>query len=353
MKVLYDHQVFCFRYGGASKYFAMLIDALPKGSWETTSLMATNEYVREKKLFSTYKYRMKGQGVLADYINRPYTNYKLRHGDYDVFHQTNFGTYCLKALGNKPMVVTYHDSNLSLRDPHPEMVIKQRASLERADAIVCVSKNTKDDLMQLFSVDEKKVYVIYHGIEIPDMASLSPERMFDFPYVLYVGRRSAYKNFKAMAEAFSLVAEKYKDVHLVCTSQAFTNEEKSLFSRLGILENVYAICADESDMQRLYRDAQMFVFPSLYEGFGMPILEAWSCGCPVVLSDASCFPEIAGDAGLYFNPSDIGEMASCIEKVLTDNDLRQELRRRGDERVRLFSWQATADAHLKVYQGLL
>ena len=100
MKILFDHQIFCFRYGGASKYFAMLMNAMPHDSWETTSLMPTNEYVKEKRLFQTFKYRFKGQGKLADYLNRPYTNYRLSRGDFDVFHQTNFGTYCLKSLGN-------------------------------------------------------------------------------------------------------------------------------------------------------------------------------------------------------------------------------------------------------------
>lgn len=353
VKVLFDHQIFCFRYGGASKYFAMLMNAMPREEWESTALMPTNEYAREKKLFPTYRYRFKGQGLLADYLNRPYTNNKLSKGNYDVFHQTNFGTYCLKSLGDKPMVTTYHDSNLSTIDPHPKIVAQQKASLERADAIICVSNNTKKDMLQLFDVDERKVHVVYHGIELPNMASLVPDRLFNFPYLLFVGRRSEYKNFTRFIQAFSMISASYPELHVICTSQAFSKEENSLFSSLGIQTKVHTVNATEQDMKRLYRDAIMLVFPSLYEGFGMPILEAWSCGCPVALSDASCFPEIAGDAGCYFNPVDVEDMARCMMKVVDDCELRCQLIDKGTQRVANFSWEATAKAHLNIYKELL
>ena len=353
MKILFDHQIFCFRYGGASKYFAMLMNAMPHDSWETTSLMPTNEYVKEKKLFQTFKYRFKGQGKLADYLNRPYTNYRLSRGDFDVFHQTNFGTYCLKSLGNKPMVTTYHDSNLSTIDPHPEIVNHQKISLKRADAIICVSNNTRKDMLNMFDLDERKVHVVYHGIELPDLSLLESKRLYEFPYILYVGRRSEYKNFYRFVKAFSVISEIHPEIHLVCTSQMFSKSELNLFMNFKLANKVHSINATEQDMKRLYRDAELFVFPSLYEGFGMPILESWSCGYPVALSDASCFPEIAEDAGLYFNPTDVDEMTNCILKVIESNDLRLQLIQKGRKRVSKFSWQSTAHAHMKIYESLI
>ena len=353
VKVLFDHQIFCFRYGGASKYFAMLLNALPNSTWDTTSIMAMNEYVRSKHLFPSYKTYFKGQALLSDYLNRPYTNYRLAKGDYDVFHQTNFGTYCLKSLGNKPMVTTYHDSNMSTYDAHPEIVERQRASLARADAVICVSHNTKSDMLNLFDLDEHKVHVVYHGIEIPDMSVLNPQRLFDYPYILYVGRRSAYKNFARLARAFAVIHEKYPEIHLVCTSQSFSNDELMLFRQLRIISVVHSIAADELTMQRLYRDALLFVFPSLYEGFGMPILEAWSCNCPVVLSDASCFPEIAGDAASYFKADDIDDMVKSILNVVNSDELMRTLVERGCARVRQFSWETTAEKHLRLYETLI
>ncbi len=331
----------------------MLLNAMPHDSWETTALLPTNEYIREKRLFHTFKYRFKGQGKLADSLNRPYTNYRLSKGDFDVFHQTNFGTYCLKSLGDKPMVTTYHDSNLSTIDPHPEIVNQQKASLKRADAIICVSNNTRKDMLDLFDLDERKVHVVYHGIELPDLSLLDSKRLYDFPYVLFVGRRSEYKNFQRFVQAFSIVAKIHPQIHLVCTSKMFSKSEMEMFANLKLADKVHSINATEQHMKRLYRDAELFVFPSLYEGFGMPILESWSCGCPVILSDASCFPEIAGDAGLYFNPIDIDDMVNCMLKVLEDNELRQQLIEKGGKRVGQFSWQSTARAHMKIYESLI
>lgn len=353
MKILFDHQIFNYVYGGASKYFAMMIDSLPKGSWETTSLFASNEYVREKKLMRTFPYKFRGQAVICDLLNRPYTNFILRKGNFDVFHQTNFGTYCLKSLAGKPMVTTYHDSNLSTFDPHPEIVKRQRMSLNRADAIVCVSENTKRDMLNIFDLDESKVHVIYHGIELPNLSMLPAERLIEAPYILYVGRRSEYKNFKRFINAFAKIHSCYKDIKLVCTSNNFNEGEMELFKSLHIDSSVLHVGADEQTMLRLYRDAVFFIFPSLYEGFGMPILESWSCHCPVLLANASCFPEIAGDAGLYFEPTDIDDMFLAMRKVIDDDMLRKDLARKGNEMVKLFSWKKSAEEHFRLYQSLV
>jgi len=353
MKILFDHQIFRLVYGGASKYFVMMIDSLPRGTWETTALLSSNEYAKEKGLMATVPYMFKGQAMISERINRLYTNMKIRKGDFDVFHQTDFGTYCMGALGNKPLVTTYHDSNLSTIDPHPEIVKRQALSIKRADAIVCVSNNTKADMINLFGADSSKTHVIYHGIEIPDLTSLPPERIIARPYILYVGRRTAYKNFKRFAIAFSELSKTYADIVMACTSMPFNREEAEMLSRLHISDRVVHLSASEKDMQRLYRDALFFVFPSLYEGFGMPILEAWSCHCPVLLSDASCFPEIAGSAGLYFIPTSVDDILSAMVKAVESEDLRKELTARGDERVKAFSWKRCADEHMKVYQSLV
>ena len=352
MKILFDHQIFYKKYGGASKYFVMLLDSMLRESWETTTLLSGNPYVEAKRLFRTCRYRFRGQPRLLEYANRPYTNYRLRQRDFDVFHQTDFGVYCLNSLGNKPMVTTFHDTNLSTHDPHPEIVKLQMASLARANAVIAVSENTKRDMLELFDIDEKKIHVVYHGIEQPDLGQLPAARIFVFPYVLYVGRRSQYKNFQRFAEAFSVLHSKYPEIHCVCTSVPFNHSERETFAKLGIQDCMHSIFADEKTMLVLYRDACVFVFPSIYEGFGMPILEAWSCHCPVVLSNASCFPEIAGDAGLFFEATDVDDMAEKMEKAVADSHMREHLIAKGDERVKLFSWKRCAEKHVKVYESL-
>ena len=353
MKILYDHQIFYKKFGGASKYFVKMISSMPRDMWQTTTLLSSNEYVKDTGLFKTYPYLFRGQALLLDYVNRPYTNWVLRKGSFDVFHQTNFGTYCLKSVGKKPMVTTYHDANLSTLDPHPEIVRQQQRSIQRADAIVVVSNNTKQDLTRLFDVDERKIKVIYHGIDISDVSMLPQQPLYPFPYILYVGRRSEYKNFDRFIKAFSLMHHHYPELRVVCTFTPFTQREVELFSSLGVEGKVIHVCADELMMRQLYHQALFFVFPSLYEGFGMPILEAWSHECPVALAEASCFPEIAGDAALYFDPSSVDDIYDKMRLLADDKALRESLVVKGNERVRLFSWRKCADQHMQLYQSLV
>lgn len=353
MKILFDHHLFYQVYGGASKYFVMMINSLPPNSWETTALWSCNEYAKAKDLCHTFTEKFRGEVSVLERINRIYTKYRISKGNFDILHQTDFDNYFYKQLHGKPLVVTYHDSNLSTIDPHPQIVKKQEKALKRADAIVAVSQNTKKDLLRLFNVDEKKVHVIYHGIELPNLSNVIQERIVKDNYFLYVGRRSAYKNFKRLVYAFAKFHKFYKDVMLVCTSNNFTNEELKLFNSLNIADSVISIKASENDMLRLYRDSLALVFPSFYEGFGMPILEAWSCHCPTLLANASCFPEIASNAALYFDPNSDEEIFFRMKEVYEKPDLRHKLISRGNERVKYFSWKRCAEEHLKVYSLLM
>lgn len=349
MKILFDHHLFYQLYGGASKYFVKMISHLPKDSWEATVLWSTNEYARATGLFHTVKKRFKGEDSVLERINRIYTTYEIGKGHFDVLHQTDFDNYFYKELGDKPLVVTYHDSNLSTIDPHPEIVKRQEKALRRANAIIAVSQNTKKDLLNLFDVDEKKVHVIYHGIDIPNLQEFPKERIIKDEYFLYVGRRSTYKNFKRLVSAFARFHKNYKNVKLVCTSQEFTEEEHHFFSSLSIDDALIAVKASEQEMIQLYRDAVALVFPSLYEGFGMPILEAWSCRCPVILANASCFPEIADNAAIYFDPYSENDMFQRLLEVYESKQLRLKLVSLGGKRVLDYSWEKCANEHMRVY----
>lgn len=356
MKVLFDHQLFAYqRYGGASKYFAMLLAHMPEGSWDTTTLFSNNEYVRALDLFKVRHFLngfyFRGQGRIMNEFNKPYSLMRLRRKDYDVFHQTHFEPYCLKAIGDKPMVTTFHDINFATLNPNPRIVEQQKKSLARADKIIAVSKNTKKDVIEMFNLDSDKVEVVYHGIEKPHYSD--DRKILDFPYVLYVGSRENHKNFKRFVDAFAVFHKKFPEIHLVCTRQPFNAVESQRLEMLGLLGCSHFISAREDVMNKLYRDAVMFVFPSLYEGFGMPILEAMVNNCPVVLADASCFPEIAADSALYFDPESIEDMSEKLIAVAQDSELRRDLINKGADRVKLFSWDNCAKGHMKVYESLI
>lgn len=273
--------------------------------------------------------------------------------NYDVVHQTNFDDYLFPFIGKKPLVTTYHDINfLTDRNYNERMINLQTSSLKRADKVIAISNNTKNDMLDHFPfVNPENVTVIYHGIDKPTYNT--DERVFDFSYILYVGARHLFKNFKVLAHAFSIYAQRNKNIHLVCTQNPFSNEEIGYFKKMGIEKRIHQIGACEEVLNRLYRDAECFVFPSKYEGFGMPILEAMVNNCPAILANASCFPEIAKSAALYFDPDSSEELAYKIGAVIEDDEIRNELINKGKIRVNDFSWDKCKNEHLKVYESLI
>ena len=359
MKILYDHQIFASqRFGGVSRYFAEVIRHMPSAEWEVTATLSNNHYARQygiircREFLPRTDFRHKGR--LMSELGKPYSAYRLRYGKYDIFHPTNFDSYCIAPLGLKPMVVTYHDTNfLTSRNYNRRMRRGQALSLARADHVIAVSENTRRDMLENFDLDPDKVSVIHHGVSRLKDEQFAHIKPLGFPYILYVGLRHGFKNFRAFARAFSLVAHQYPEVDVVCTRQKFSREELSLFRELDIVERMHAVVADEITLARLYSDALFFIFPSLYEGFGMPILEAMSYGCPCALAKASCFPEIAHDAALYFSAEDIGDMADSIEKLLNSASLRTRYALLGRQRVTQFSWERCAQQHMDIYSSLV
>ena len=361
MKVLFDPQIFTSQvYGGVSKYFAEVIARMPADSWTVPAWLSNNEYARHYGLFKQIpflpKYDFRGKGRFMVELIKPsaWAYMRLKRKQYDVVHQTNFDTYLFNAIGNKPLVTTYHDINfLTEHNYVPRMVKLQTASLRRADAVVAISNNTKADMLRYFDIDPAKIRVIYHGIDTPVIPETLSGRLVKDPYILYVGARHLFKNFDTFITAFAQIAHRYPEVKVVCTRSDITPSEGEMLKRLGVADRVQVVKADEMTLNRLYRDALFFVFPSKYEGFGMPILEAMVNGCPVALANASCFHELAGDSGLYFDPSDVDSIAGALERMLDDENLRSELREKGYRRAAQFSWQRTADMHIEVYRSLL
>ncbi|MCG6188440.1 glycosyltransferase family 4 protein [Maribellus maritimus] len=358
MKVIFDHQIFSSqKHGGVSKYFVELIRHLPKEYWRTTTFFSNNEYVRHYRLFHTFPFfpgiEFPGKGRIISELNKPYSIIKLGSQKYDVFHQTNFDPYCIKPIGSKPMVTTFHDINFATIDKNESRVVFQRKSLNRADKIVAISHNTKKDLVEHYSVEPSKIEVIHHGVSQTTIPGGLNSRILKAPYLLFVGLRREFKNFKRFIEAFAVFHHKYPDLHVICTRNDFSKAELILFEELKIRKKIHHINADEITMARLYRDAELFVFPSLYEGFGMPILEAMINNCPVAISSTSCFPEIAGDAASYFDPYQVDDIVYAILKVLDNPSYKKRLIQRGKARALEFTWEKSVERHVKLYESLL
>lgn len=369
MKILFDHQIFSMqKYGGASKYFSELLKNIPSEQWSSSLLFSENEYIKGmpefSHVFSFTKQNLKGKYYLMDIMNRPFSSSKIIWGHFDILHQTHFTAYYpTSILKKKKLVMTMHDMNhTKFRHLYPKSKIydadriqeDQKTLINKSDAIIAVSNSTKNDMINLWNIDADKIKVIYHGIEInPRVKEDSFDLPISNPYILYVGARSGFKNFSLFLKAFMQIANKYPELNIVCTGMPFTKEELIQFEQLRIREKVHLFSVSEQGMAYLYRKAEFFIYPSLSEGFGMPILEAMSCDCPVVLSNSSCFPEVAGNAGIYFDPEDADDIAFQMDKILNDTQLRLKISLLAQQRVKEFSWKKTAKEHLDLYTYLI
>jgi len=369
MKILFDHQVFSvYKYGGVSRYFVELTRELRKINHTETELSCSfsyNEVLLDSHLYPVKPFfrdhPFKGRGRLLSYINKPGSKSKIRQAAFDIFHPTYYDYYFLSDLGKKPFVVTCHDLiHEKFTDRFPTLTMDRLQSkgkkeiLEKADRIIAVSHNTKKDILEHYSVDPDKIRVIHLAHQQSTIFSL-PGTGKELPgnYFLYVGNRDVYKNFLPFLEAIAPILKKNKDLTFLCAGGGdFSVEERHTIHRLDIRDQVSHTGIDSRGVDALYRNALAFFFPSLYEGFGIPVLEALSNGCPAVLSNTSSLPEVAGEAALYFDPSDPASMYKAAVAILDNGTLRQHLQKTGPERAALFSWKKCALETYNLYGEL-
>jgi glycosyltransferase involved in cell wall biosynthesis len=217
--------------------------------------------------------------------------------------------------------------------------------LHEAAHIIAVSHNTKNDIVDLCKISPDKISVVHHGYQ--QVQSHAPQ-LFD-NYILYVGERRGYKNFLPFLRAIIPLLRAKPELKLVCTGKPFDKHESAAFADMHVERQLFQIFASDAQLASLYRHARLFAYPSLYEGFGIPILEAFHNNCPVAISRASCFPEIAGEAALYFDPQDPESICDSIGKLLDSESLANKLRARGQERLTLFSINKMVSETCKVY----
>lgn len=269
-----------------------------------------------------------------------------------------------------PTVVTIHDVSYLY---YPEEFLKNdlyklthwtAAAVARSKQIIAVSKTTKKDLLKHYQIEEDKVSVIYNGFtklnaENPDRNPIEAYNLKNNKYILYVGTLQPRKNINILIRAFKNVQEKHSSLKLVIVGKKGWMW-KTIFEEVEDLQLTESIIftgyIPDAEVAELYKHALVFVLPSLYEGFGIPILEAMSQRCPVIASYRSSLPEIAGEACLYFDPADPEALATKIESIIQDPQLRNDLIQKGIERSENFSWdicgQQTLDVILNTVKSL-
>jgi glycosyltransferase involved in cell wall biosynthesis len=284
-----------------------------------------------------------------------------------LFHAPGF---VLPLFNSLPGVVTVHDLAYLLYPAH--FPTKRRhyfqwlvpPSLRRARRIITVSENSKRDLCRLLAVPEEKVRVIYNGVEPQFRVATQPalvERVrakYELPpkIVLSVGVLEPRKNLERLVQAFALLRQRGIEHRLVLVGAAGWGYENLLRlpRELGLDDAVRFLgFVSQADLPLLYNAADLFVYPSLYEGFGLPALEAMACGTPVVVSHVSSLPEVVGDAGVLVDPHSVEGIAEAIYRCLRSDGLREELREAGLKQAARFSWHEAARQTLQVYREVL
>ncbi|OGK22980.1 hypothetical protein A2954_03820 [Candidatus Roizmanbacteria bacterium RIFCSPLOWO2_01_FULL_37_12] len=256
-----------------------------------------------------------------------------------------------------PSVVTVHDLSYFY---HPDEFLKKdlfqlknwtKYSVEKAKKIIAVSKTTKKDVVKFYQISEEKIEVIYNGYERKAKSEKSKTKSPLNKYILYVGTLQPRKNINTLIEAFSLFKKNNPEFKLIIVGKKgwlfdhiFKKVEELNLSKVVLFKGYVS----EEVLSTLYQNAFCFVLPSLYEGFGIPILEAMSFDCPVISSFTSSLPEIGGDACLYFDPKNPGELAEKLSELSNNRKLRSELIKKGKERIKFFSWQKCAADTLKI-----
>ena len=385
MNILFDYQAFeTQKIGGVSRTFAELADGLNRlgNNCIVGVKESDNVYIKDKNIVEglrPYGYRFQkwfgheqlfhGEDRIKRFVfklanynlypNEDYCLRLLRGQQFDVFHPTYYSSYFLKYLKDKPFVLTVHDMMPEL---FPEyfarndfQIVQKKLLCPLAAHIHVPSMQTKNDLVNILNISPEKITVIPHGFSPSKIDGQKGNRLIGLPYVLYVGTRSEYKNFIHFVVECSKIIKDFPEIQLVCTGPEFNVEERDLFIALGISKNVKHFYASEDELNNLYQNAIAFVCPSLYEGFGMPVLEAFANHCPVMLNNTSCFPEVAGDAAIFFEmkdgKSDFYDKFKYLYE-LSEED-RESLINKGIERLSLYSWDKSAAMLEEVYKNCL
>lgn len=369
MKILLDPQIFNDQeFGGISRYYTEIFSRLSQFegvSIDIPIVMSKNVYLTESLLLGKQLRRHAYFSSLLSMIGisiRKKTKkiHEMRifdafkNNDFDLFIPTYYDPYFLDYIDNKPFVLTVYDMvhelfpEYFIDDPH-EVVKRKKLLIEKATKIIAVSNNTKKDILKIYpDVDDAKIHVIYHGNSL----QINTDKQIDLPknYILFVGRREYYKNFYFLVKAIKSLLEKDKSLQLVCAGgDEFNEEEIKFIDDLKLSKQIIQKSFIDSDLGSFYKNAKCFVFPSAYEGFGIPVLESMACGCPIVLTQNSSFPEVAADAGLFFTLNDENDLKNKINLLLEDENLRQSYSERGLLQSKKFDWDEAAKQCFEVY----
>lgn len=344
------------RYGGISRYYAELKRKFDDKKYDVDAHVHCffNKSIYFEDIFQN-KYnskfdKIKGKGLL----NKIYTRIDCTFNNYDILHPTYYNPYILGLRkGSRKVVITVYDM---INERFPELfddeltINNKKTMILESDHIIAISESTKKDILEFYpEVNPNKISVIYIGSNFDNKKC--EEQTYKLPnkYILFVGTRYNYKNYDRFFSAVKPLLLDDRELSLVVLGGGtFTKSEIDMQSEVE--NQIVQMNVTDDLLSYAYSHAECFVFPSLYEGFGIPTLEAFACECPVVLSNTSSMPEVGGEAVEYIDPYDITNMTNQIKKVLFDKKLRNEMIKKGKIQLRKFDWDIIAEQTLNCYK---
>ncbi len=358
ISVLYDSQIFSMQeIGGVSRYFYELINEVSKKGDISVNLFRGVNICKyrfediDARCFNLYtkntyikNYELKN--AINATIIREYVKCKDK---FTIYHPTYYAEYGVENY--RYLIVTVHDMIHELFHLDKKTILMKKRMIDKADGIIAVSQNTKNDLMNIYNIPEYKIKVIYHGISLYKEPGETP--YIKEPYILYVGNRFGYKNADMLIKAFgkSRCKKEYKLVFM--GGENFTDTEKELFASMEISEKVVHCHGGDALLANLYKYADFFVYPTEYEGFGFPIIEAMHYGTPVITSNQSSMKEIAGEAAFLLETYSEECLIHAMEYMMDNDECKREYSIRGYKREKDFSWEKCTNETVDYYKSFM
>lgn len=357
------------QYSGVGMYTLKLLSNLfeidKKNEYKLFYNSAQNRFVKKYYPNVTYyDYKMSNKLFNSSTLLFKYPKIDKLVGDFDIFFAPNINFFAFSKKNKSKKVITIHDISFKL---FPEFYSKKgrlwhkltnpKKLLKNFDHIITVSNNTKNDLIKYYNVDQNKVSAIHLGIDEPVIDKYYRKRIIEGDYLLYIGTIEPRKNIEGIIKSFEDFCDENKNCSLklvLAGKNGWNNKyiyriiNHSNFKDKIIIKNYVS----EEDKKTLFRDAKIFLFPSFYEGFGLPVIEAQSYGLPVITSANSSMLEISNNSTICVNPYNTNEIKEAIKNLYFDKSLYAYYKNKGLENYKNFTWEKTARETLKLFQEL-
>lgn len=367
MKIAFDQQVFLLQeYGGISRYLCSLVrelSAMPEVEARVFAPLHFNRNLANLERGLSY-----GRALprlhpklsrLAMLASQAMARRVIARFQPDIIHETYYSESNFRPSDARRVLTVYD----LIHERYPDLFVNsegttrpKRLAANRADHVICISESTRRDLITFCGVPEERTSVVYLGVDVDFVQATTPTRQYHLrQFLLYVGARGGYKNFERFVRAFSRSTRLRNDFDVLCFGGGpLQPGEQAVIANAGLRpDQVVQLGGGDEILAALYQQAAAFVYPSLYEGFGIPPLEAMAVGCPVICSDSSSLPEVVGEAAETFDPLDENAMQAAMEHVLESPSRCSALVEAGRTRYKHFTWEKCAQETEAIYRSLL